>query len=52
VANVFRYEVLDVWFEQEVRPRLDESASLIRYADAAVMVVAHIACLSDRFADS
>jgi hypothetical protein len=34
------HEVLDVWFEQEVRPRLDGSASLIRYADDAVMVFA------------
>jgi retron-type reverse transcriptase len=33
LANVYLHEVLDVWFEQEVRPRLDGSASLIRYAD-------------------
>jgi group II intron reverse transcriptase/maturase len=38
LANVFLHEVLDVWFEREVRPRLDGSASLIRYADDAVMV--------------
>jgi RNA-directed DNA polymerase len=40
LANVYLHEVLDVWFEQEVRPRLDGSASLIRYADDAVMVFA------------
>jgi group II intron reverse transcriptase/maturase len=38
IANVYLHEVLDVWFEQEVRPRLDGSASLIRYADDAVMI--------------
>jgi len=40
LANVYLHEVLDVWFEQEVRPRLDGSASLIRYADDAVMIFA------------
>jgi RNA-directed DNA polymerase len=40
LANVYLHEVLDVWFEQEVRPRLDGSASLIRYADDATMVFA------------
>jgi len=38
LANVFLHEVLDVWFEREVKPRLAGSASLIRYADDAVMV--------------
>lgn len=38
LANVYLHEVLDVWFEQEVRPRLDGSASLIRYADDAVVI--------------
>jgi group II intron reverse transcriptase/maturase len=40
LANVYLHEVLDVWFEQEVRPRLDGSASLIRYADDGTMVFA------------
>ncbi|HTR49503.1 MAG TPA: group II intron reverse transcriptase/maturase [Kofleriaceae bacterium] len=40
LANVFLHEVLDVWFEREVKPRLDGSASLVRYADDAVMVFA------------
>lgn len=38
LANVYLHEVLDVWFEREVRPRLDGSASLIRYADDVTMV--------------
>jgi group II intron reverse transcriptase/maturase len=38
LANVYLHEVLDVWFENEVLPRLLGSASLIRYADDAVMV--------------
>ena len=57
LANVYLHEVLDVWFEQEVRPRLDGSASLIRYADDAMMVFARerdarrvLAVLAKRFA--
>jgi group II intron reverse transcriptase/maturase len=57
LANVYLHEVLDVWFEQEVRPRLDGSASLIRYADDAVMIFAResdarrvMAVLAKRFA--
>jgi group II intron reverse transcriptase/maturase len=57
LANVYLHEVLDVWFEQEVRPRLDGSASLIRYADDATMVFAQeadarrvLAVLAKRFA--
>jgi group II intron reverse transcriptase/maturase len=38
LANVYLHEVLDVWFEKEIRPRLDGSASLIRYADDVVIV--------------
>jgi RNA-directed DNA polymerase len=33
LANIYLHEVLDVWFEREVRPRLEGSACLIRYAD-------------------
>ena len=40
LANVFLHEVLDVWFEQQVRPRLRGRAKLIRYADDAVMLFA------------
>ncbi len=57
LANVFLHEVLDVWFEQEVRPRLEGSAGLIRYADDAVMIFRHehdarrvMAVLAKRFA--
>lgn len=38
LANIYLHEVLDVWFEQQVRPRLKGRAFLVRYADDAVMV--------------
>lgn len=38
LANVYLHEVLDVWFEREVRPRLRGRAALVRYADDFVMV--------------
>jgi RNA-directed DNA polymerase len=38
LANVFLHEVLDVWFEREVRPRMKGQAHLFRYADDAVML--------------
>lgn len=38
LANIYLHEVLDVWFAEEVRPRLRGRAFLIRYADDAVMV--------------
>jgi RNA-directed DNA polymerase len=37
LSNIYLHEVLDVWFEQEVKPRLQDRAFLIRYADDAVM---------------
>ena len=40
LANVYLHEVLDVWFEHEVKPRLSGTATLIRYADDAVIVFA------------
>lgn len=40
LANIFLHEVLDVWFEQQVKPRLRGGAKLIRYADDAVMLFA------------
>jgi hypothetical protein len=40
LANIFLHEVLDVWFEREVKPRLNDSAALIRYADDAVLLFA------------
>jgi RNA-directed DNA polymerase len=38
LANVYLHEVLDTWFEAEVKPRLRGHAFLIRYADDAVLV--------------
>ncbi len=38
LANIFLHEVLDRWFEWEVKPRLKGKACLVRYADDAVMV--------------
>jgi RNA-directed DNA polymerase len=38
LANILLHEVLDTWFEREVRPRLRGRATLARYADDAVMV--------------
>lgn len=37
LANIYLHYVLDVWFEQEVKPRLRGQAFLIRYADDFVM---------------
>lgn len=37
LANVYLHYVLDVWFEQEVQPRLQGRAFLIRYADDFVI---------------
>ena len=37
ISNVFLHYVLDVWFEQEVKPRLRGKAFLIRYADDFVV---------------
>jgi RNA-directed DNA polymerase len=38
LANVFLHEVLDVWFHEQVRPRLRRRAWLVRYADDAVLL--------------
>jgi group II intron reverse transcriptase/maturase len=38
LANIYLHEVLDVWFEQEVRSRLRARAELIRFADDFVIV--------------
>jgi RNA-directed DNA polymerase len=37
LANVYLHEVLDTWFEKEVRPRLRGRACLVRYADDVVL---------------
>ena len=38
LANIYLHEVLDVWFERDVRPRLKGRAALVRYADDFVLV--------------
>lgn len=37
LANIYLHDVLDVWFEREVKPRLKGHAFLVRYADDFVM---------------
>jgi len=37
LANIYLHEVLDTWFEREVKPRLKGRSFLIRYADDAVL---------------
>lgn len=37
LANIYLHEVLDTWFEEEVRPRLGGKAFLVRYADDFVL---------------
>jgi RNA-directed DNA polymerase len=41
LANVILHYVLDVWFRQEVQPRLRGRAHLIRYADDFVILFTH-----------
>jgi group II intron reverse transcriptase/maturase len=41
LANVYLHYVLDLWFEQEVQPRLNGRAFLIRYADDFVIGFTH-----------
>lgn len=38
LANIYLHEVLDAWFERDVRPRMKGRAHLFRYADDAVML--------------
>lgn len=37
LGNIYLHYVLDVWFEEEVKPRLRGKATLIRYADDFVI---------------
>jgi RNA-directed DNA polymerase len=41
LANIYLHEVLDVWFDREVRPRLRGEAELIRFADDFVIVLSN-----------
>jgi len=38
LANIYLHEVVDKWFEHEIKPRLSGRAALFRYADDMVMV--------------
>jgi group II intron reverse transcriptase/maturase len=40
LANIYLHEVLDQWFERDVKPRLRGHAFLVRYADDFVLVFA------------
>src|SRR5262245_10740021 len=40
LSNIFLHHVLDEWFENEVKPRLKEKSTLVRFADDAVMAFA------------
>jgi len=37
LANIYLHEVLDTWFETQVKPRLRGKAFMVRYADDAVL---------------
>lgn len=38
LSNIYLHEVLDLWFEHEIKPRLSGRALMVRYADDAVLV--------------
>lgn len=38
LANVYLHEVLDVWFDRDVKPRLRGRATMVRYADDFVII--------------
>ncbi len=38
LANIYLHEVLDVWFEREIKPRLAGRSLLVRYADDLVLL--------------
>jgi group II intron reverse transcriptase/maturase len=40
LANIVLHEVVDVWFEEQVKPRLRGRAHLVRFADDLVIVFA------------
>jgi RNA-directed DNA polymerase len=41
LSNIYLHEVLDVWFERTVKPRLQGPATLVRYCDDYVIAVAN-----------
>ncbi len=42
LANVYLHEVVDTWFEDEILPKLEGSAFLVRYADDLVIVFSSV----------
>jgi RNA-directed DNA polymerase len=38
LANIYLHTVLDVWFEEQVKPRMSGRAEMIRFADDVVIV--------------
>lgn len=38
LANIYLHTVLDVWFEQEIKPQLSGRATVVRYVDDAVIL--------------
>ncbi|MCU0727748.1 MAG: group II intron reverse transcriptase/maturase [Planctomycetes bacterium] len=38
LANIYLHEVLDLWFEQQVKPRMRGRTTIVRYADDVAMV--------------
>ena len=40
ISNIFLHHVLDKWFEEEAKPRLQGRCQLVRYADDFVMTFA------------
>ncbi len=41
LSNIFLHNVLDDWFERDVRPRMAGVCTLVRYADDFVMTFKH-----------
>ena len=41
LANLYLHEVLDLWFEQEVKPRMRGEVALFRYADDFIICFEH-----------
>lgn len=37
LSNIYLHEVLDKWFEEQIKPRLEGGAFMVRYADDFVM---------------
>ena len=38
LSNIYLHEVVDSWFEEEVKPRMRGKASMVRFADDAVLM--------------